>query len=117
MNRAISLVISAGSGRTSHASDGISGVVFRSGGVSQEKRAHAAWNPGVSDGIPGRSTEHSCGSTWIPEIAACFSIFADGISSKSDGNRGVLMNTPALLMGFFRETYNTRKNPIGSPRN
>jgi hypothetical protein len=123
VHRVVSCAISGGSGRSGHASGVISGVARGIGPVSTQQPAQVACNPGVSDGILVRSTEQSSGSTWIAEIAACFSIFTDGNASESDGNPGVLMNATRLLYGFPRETCNTDENPIstrgnppGSPR-
>jgi hypothetical protein len=124
VHRAVSHAISGGSGWSGNASGGNSSVVIGIGPVSTQQTAQGTWNSRVSSGIPSRSTEQSCGSIWIAEIAACFSIFTDGFASESDGNRGVLMNMAGLLYGFPRETSNTRENPIStrgnpleSPRN
>ncbi len=82
-----------------------------------EKRPQALCIPGVSDWIASRSTRKSVGSTWIPEIAACFSRFSDGSSWTSDGNPGVLLNSPGLLYGFLRGLYSTRGNLMNARGN
>jgi len=115
--RGVSHGVSGGSGWTGCASAGNSGVACGTGPVSTQQSAQGAWSAGKSDGIPSRSTEPSCGSTWIPQIAACFSIFTDGNASKSVGNRGVLMNTAGLLFGCPPATYDTRENPISTRAN
>ncbi len=100
-----------------HASVQTSRLVNANVRGSMQQRPQAVWIPCVSDRIANRSTRQSCGSIWIPEIAACFSMFSDGIPWKSAGNRGVLMNSPGLLYGFSRETYNTCENLVSTRGN
>jgi hypothetical protein len=112
-----SSVLSSRGGHLGCASVQSSGLACASVPGCMEQRPQAAWIQGVSDGIASRSTRQSCGSVWIPEIAACFCSFSDGIRSKSDGSRGAIINSAGLLDGFSRETYNTRGNPVNTRRN
>ncbi|HTA66255.1 MAG TPA: hypothetical protein VK753_12195 [Xanthomonadaceae bacterium] len=114
---AVSCVIFDGSAWTANASSRISDVARETGQVSPQQSVHAVRNTDVSCEIPGRFTEQSRGSAWIPENSTCHPIPVDGISQKSGGNRSLQANTAGSLTGFFRESPDTRKNPVGSPRN